>query len=126
MTRAFAVALSLLIGSSAFAQVYPSKPVRLIVADGPGGPSDLRARQLGVKLSEGLGQAVVVDNRPGGSMIIAAEAAARAASSGPSPSPRRAGSRLPLKYRLSRKPASRASKAAAGRASSCPRAHLRP
>lgn len=82
MTRAFAVALSLLIGSSAFAQVYPSKPVRLIVADGPGGPSDLRARQLGVKLGEGLGQAVVVDNRPGGSMIIAAEAAARAPADG--------------------------------------------
>jgi tripartite-type tricarboxylate transporter receptor subunit TctC len=82
MTRAFAVALSLLIGSSAFAQTYPSKPVRLIVADGPGGPSDLRARQLGVKLGEGLGQAVVIDNRPGGSMIIAAEAAARAPADG--------------------------------------------
>jgi tripartite-type tricarboxylate transporter receptor subunit TctC len=82
MTRAFAVALSLLIGSSAFAQAYPSKPVRLIVADGPGGPSDLRARQLGVKLGEGLGQAVVIDNRPGGSMIIAAEAAARAPADG--------------------------------------------
>ena len=82
MTRAFAVALSLLIGSSAYAQTYPSKPVRLIVADGPGGPSDLRARQLGVKLGEGLGQAVVVDNRPGGSMIIAAEAAARAPADG--------------------------------------------
>ena len=82
MTRAFAVALSLLIGSSAFAQTYPSKPVRLIVADGPGGPSDLRALQLGVKLGEALGQAVVVDNRPGGSMIIAAEAAARAPADG--------------------------------------------
>jgi tripartite-type tricarboxylate transporter receptor subunit TctC len=59
------------------AESFPGKPLRLIVADGPGSVSDLRARQLGAKLGEFLGQPVVIDNRPGGSMIIAAEAAAR-------------------------------------------------
>src|SRR5216117_1996542 len=54
----------------------------LIVADGAGGPADLRARQIGAKLAEFLGQPVVIDNRPGGSMIIAAEAAAKAAPDG--------------------------------------------
>jgi tripartite-type tricarboxylate transporter receptor subunit TctC len=66
----------------AAAQPYPHKPLRLIVADGPGSVSDLRARQLGAKLGESLGQTVVVDNRPGGSMVIAAEAAARSPADG--------------------------------------------
>jgi len=71
-----------LIGSQALAQSYPSKPLRLIVADAPGGASDLRARQVAPKLAEALGQPVVIDNRPGGSMIIAAEMAARAPADG--------------------------------------------
>jgi tripartite-type tricarboxylate transporter receptor subunit TctC len=69
--------LALALSAGAFSQSYPSKPVRLIVPDGPGGPSDLRSRQLAAKLSETLGQPVIVDNRPGGSMIIGAEAAAK-------------------------------------------------
>ena len=71
-----------LIAFHACAQGYPAKPLRLIVADAPGGSSDLRARQVAPKLGEALGQAVVIDNRPGGSMIIAAEMAARAAPDG--------------------------------------------
>ena len=70
--------LALALSAGAFSQSYPGKPVRLIVPDGPGGPSDLRSRQLAAKLSETLGQPVIVDNRPGGSMIIGAEAAAKA------------------------------------------------
>lgn len=70
--------LALALSGGAFSQSYPGKPVRLIVPDGPGGPSDLRSRQLAAKLSETLGQPVIVDNRPGGSMIIGAEAAAKA------------------------------------------------
>jgi tripartite-type tricarboxylate transporter receptor subunit TctC len=56
---------------------YPNKPIKFIVADGPGSVSDLRARQISVKLGEVLGQPVVVENRVGGSMMIGAEAAAR-------------------------------------------------
>jgi tripartite-type tricarboxylate transporter receptor subunit TctC len=73
---AFAVAMP------AAAQSYPSRPLRLIVADGPGSVSDLRARQIGAKLGEALGQPVVIDNRPGGSMVIAAELAARSSPDG--------------------------------------------
>jgi tripartite-type tricarboxylate transporter receptor subunit TctC len=75
-------AILLAMGLAAHAQPYPAKPIRLIVADGPGSISDLRARQIGAKLGDALGQPVVIDNRPGGSMIIAAEAAARSAPDG--------------------------------------------
>jgi len=78
----FAAAAAAIIASAALGQSYPSKPLRFIVADGAGGAADLRARQIGVKLAEFLGQPVVIDNRPGGSMMIAAEAAAKAAPDG--------------------------------------------
>ena len=54
------------------AQAYPSRPIRAIVGFVPGGATDLMARQLGQKLTESLGQQVIVDNRAGGSGIIAA------------------------------------------------------
>ncbi len=53
-------------------QDYPSRPIRAIVGFVPGGATDIMARQLGQKLGESLGQQVIVDNRPGGSGIIAA------------------------------------------------------
>jgi tripartite-type tricarboxylate transporter receptor subunit TctC len=51
---------------------YPARPIRAIVGFVPGGATDIMARQLGQKLGESLGQPVIVDNRPGGSGIIAA------------------------------------------------------
>jgi tripartite-type tricarboxylate transporter receptor subunit TctC len=87
MRHAYVSLVTLLLGvlavvSTAPAQPFPSKPLRFILADGAGGPTDLRARQIGARLSEYLGQPVVIDNRPGGNMMIAAEAAAKAPADG--------------------------------------------
>ncbi|MES2631877.1 MAG: tripartite tricarboxylate transporter substrate binding protein [Pseudomonadota bacterium] len=61
---------------------YPNKPVRLIVAFAPGGSTDGLARIVAQKLSESLGQQVVVDNKPGGNTIIGSEALTKAPKDG--------------------------------------------
>ena len=58
------------IGSPAFAQSYPSRPITMIVPVNPGGPNDAVARLVAVQLSKLLGQSVVVENRPGASQKI--------------------------------------------------------
>ncbi len=67
---------------AAFAQPYPTKPIRMIVAVPPGGPADTLARLVAPKLTESLGHTVVIDNRPGANGNIAYETAARAAPDG--------------------------------------------
>ena len=66
----------------AWAQTFPAKPLRIVLPFGAGGATDTIARSLGQKLSEGLGQAVVIDNRPGAGGAIATEAVARAPADG--------------------------------------------
>lgn len=63
---------------AALAQGYPERPIRLIVAFPPGGSTDMAARVLGEKLGESLGQPVIVENKPGASGNIGADAVARA------------------------------------------------
>jgi tripartite-type tricarboxylate transporter receptor subunit TctC len=76
--RAVSAALLLCAALPAVAQTYPSKPVRLIVPQPPGGGADIVARMIAQKLSEQLGQQVVVDNRAGAGGIVGTELVARA------------------------------------------------
>src|SRR5437763_10997212 len=83
------VLAALLVGLAAFctdvsarAAEYPTRPVTLIVAFTPGGPSDVLARILGKKLEQILGQPFVIENRPGAGGNVAAEQVARAAPDG--------------------------------------------
>ena len=83
--RVSATCLVLTLGSlqslTVFAQpaTYPNKPVKMIIPFAPGGASDFIGRILSVKLSEVLGQQVIVDNRTGAAGNIGMEAAAKAA-----------------------------------------------
>jgi tripartite-type tricarboxylate transporter receptor subunit TctC len=85
MFRAIALCffmLSVGAGAPAYAQTYPSKPVRIVVPYTAGGPADLLVRALGQKLTELWGQQVVVENRPGANEIIAAEVVAKSPGDG--------------------------------------------
>ena len=79
----FLAALTIaLAATSALAQDYPSKPVRIIVPFAPGGSADVFGRFLAQRLQESLGQTFVIDNRPGAGSVIGTDAVAKAAPDG--------------------------------------------
>lgn len=73
---------ALTVHGTACAQSFPNKPIRIVVPYTPGGPTDIPARLVGQKMSELLGQPVVIDNKPGAGGNIGADAVARAPADG--------------------------------------------
>ncbi len=87
LLRCFTIAASAAVlcaasASSALAQAWPAKPVRMIVPYAPGGATDIMGRVVAQRLGEILGQQVLVDNRPGANTGIGAEAVAKSAADG--------------------------------------------
>ncbi|MPZ44327.1 MAG: tripartite tricarboxylate transporter substrate binding protein [Betaproteobacteria bacterium] len=62
---------------AALAQDYPTKPIRMVVAVAPAGPTDILARMIGQKLTDSWGQPVIIDNRPGGGQVIGTDIVAK-------------------------------------------------
>jgi len=79
---AYAAAVAVCLAGAAHAQIWPVKPVRIIVPFPPGGGTDIQARLLGKNFFESLGQTFVVENRSGASGIIGAELAVRSPADG--------------------------------------------
>jgi tripartite-type tricarboxylate transporter receptor subunit TctC len=77
-----AAALSATAGPASAAEQYPARPVRLIIPSGAGGITDILGRVLAPKLTESLGQQVVVDNRPGASGIVGSQIVAKSTPDG--------------------------------------------
>ena len=82
MIRAAALLLACLLAGGAFAQGYPSRPVRIVIGFTPGGGVDINARLLAAKLMEQTGQQFVVENKPGAGTNIANEYVAKSTPDG--------------------------------------------
>jgi tripartite-type tricarboxylate transporter receptor subunit TctC len=82
LVRALAAVAAIVLGGLALAQQYPTRPVHIVLTAGPGSSADIVARIVGDELGRQLGQAMVVDNRPGAGGNIAAEIVARAPADG--------------------------------------------
>jgi tripartite-type tricarboxylate transporter receptor subunit TctC len=80
--KAVGFLLTLVAFSCLAQEAYPNKPVRIVVGYSAGGGNDLIVRVLAPKMSEGLGQPIVVENKPGAQSIVAAETVAKSAADG--------------------------------------------
>ena len=82
LALAFVAAVAGATSREALAQAFPSRPIKLIIPFPPGGPTDAAGRLIAQKMSEGLGQQVVVETRAGASGIPGTDAGAKAAPDG--------------------------------------------
>jgi tripartite-type tricarboxylate transporter receptor subunit TctC len=80
--RALVAFLGILLATAALGQIYPSRPVRLVIAAAPGGSTDVLGRVFAQRLSERMGQPFVPENRGGGGGVVAAEFAAKSSPDG--------------------------------------------
>jgi tripartite-type tricarboxylate transporter receptor subunit TctC len=78
MNRLLPAVLAASLSLAAQAQTWPTKPIRLLVPFAPGGTSSIVARSIGAEMEKGLGQPIIIDNRPGGGGNVAMQEAARA------------------------------------------------
>jgi tripartite-type tricarboxylate transporter receptor subunit TctC len=78
MMRFLALAFAIAVPFAAQAQAWPAKAIRLVVPFAPGGTSSIVARAVAAEMEKGLGQSIVIDNRPGGGGNVAMQEVARA------------------------------------------------
>ena len=78
MIRFLVAALAALLAQGAQAQSWPAKPIRLVVPFAPGGSSSIVARSVAAEMEKGLGQPIIIDNKPGGGGNVAMQDVARA------------------------------------------------
>ena len=74
--------IAVVFAATASAQTFPTKPIKIVVPNAPGGAADITARTVGQKLSEALGQPVVIENKPSAGGIIASEQVAKSEADG--------------------------------------------
>ena len=74
--------IAVVFAATASAQTFPTKPIKIVVPNAPGGAADITARTVGQKLSEALGQPVVIENKPSAGGIIAGEQVAKSEADG--------------------------------------------
>jgi tripartite-type tricarboxylate transporter receptor subunit TctC len=78
MNRLPIAVLALVFSTAVSAQAFPTKPIRVIVPFGPGGVADITARTVAPKISEGIGQQLVIENKPSAGGVVAGQEVARA------------------------------------------------
>jgi tripartite-type tricarboxylate transporter receptor subunit TctC len=82
MKRFAAVVLGIAFSAAALAQGFPTKPIRLVVPFGPGGVADITARTVAPEVSKGLGQQIVIENKPSAGGVVAGQDVAHSAPDG--------------------------------------------